>query len=183
MTRVLGDAPTENLATVDWQRVATGPTTEGRVELIVRRLANEGRDLPVEVSLSVEQGLVGDRWCLTQDPDPMSQITLLNCRVARMIAGDGARLREFGDNFLVDLELGAANLPAGTRLRLGEAELEVTSEPHLGCAKFARRFGHDVLRIVNRKDLVPLNLRGIHARVRKPGKVWLGAPATKLAGR
>ena len=97
--------------------------------------------------------------------------------------GSGAepRLEEFGDNFLVDLDIGTANLPTGARLRLGEAELEVTSEPHLGCAKFARRFGHAALRIVNRKELVPLKLRGIHARVLKPGRVWLGAPIAKLA--
>ncbi len=168
------------LEAVDWTRVAAGPASNGRVELIVLRLAKEGRERPEEAVLSREQGLAGDRWCRVDDAELTSQVTLMNSGVARLIAGDEARLEEFGDNFLVDLDIGAANLPTGARLRMGEAELEVTAEPHLGCEKFARRFGHEALRIVNRKELLPLKLRGIHARVLNPGKVWLGAPITKL---
>ncbi len=181
MTRPASKEPANDLEAVDWARVASGPSSEGRVELIVLRLANEGRERPEEAFLTGEQGLVGDRWSRAEDSEGLSQVTLLNSAVAHVIAGNDSRLEEFGDNFLVDLDIGAANLPTGARLRLGEAELEVTSEPHLGCAKFARRFGHAALRIVGRKELVPLKLRGIHARVLKPGRVWLGAPIAKLA--
>ena len=170
-----------DLEAVDWPWVASGPTNEGRVDVIVLRLANEARERPEEALLTVDEGLVGDRWSRADDAEMTSQLTLLNSGVARIIAGGESRLEEFGDNFLVDFDIGAANLPIGARLRLGEAELEVTSEPHLGCAKFARRFGHEALRIVNRKELLHLKLRGIHARVLKPGRVYLGAPIAKLA--
>ena len=54
-----------------------------------------------------------------------------------------------GDQLYVELDLSPANLPAGTRLAVGSAVIEITGQPHLGCAKFAARFGHDAWRFVN----------------------------------
>jgi hypothetical protein len=43
----------------------------------------------------------------------------------------------FGDNLFVDLDISAANLPCGSRLRVGDAIVEVTPKPHNGFSKFA----------------------------------------------
>ena len=67
--------------------------------------------------------------------------------VAALIA-NGQPLTLFGDNLFVDLDISTANLPSGTRLRVGEALVEVTPKPHNGCSKFEGRFGADALRFV-----------------------------------
>jgi MOSC domain-containing protein YiiM len=93
-------------------------------------------------------------------------------------AGDRQRWPLAGDQLLVDFDLSSDNLPAGTRLRVGTAVIEVTTKPHTGCAKFAERFGQDAARWVNsRKDL---RLRGICAVVVEPGKVAAGDAISKL---
>lgn len=167
-----------SLESVDWRGLAKGPALRARVELIVCRLPGEARKLPDAARLSGEEGLEGDRWGPADGAE--RQVTLINHAVARVLARDDARLPELGDNLLVDLDLSEENLPPGTRLRLGEAEVEVTAEPHLGCAKFARRFGHEALRLVNSRELRPLKLRGINARVVRSGEVRVGSPVVKL---
>ena len=51
------------------------------------------------------------------------------------------------DAQLVDLDLSAANLPPGTRLRVGTALGGVTPYPRNGGVKFNARFGNDALRL------------------------------------
>ncbi|HEY8059691.1 MAG TPA: hypothetical protein VID94_13105, partial [Acidimicrobiales bacterium] len=85
-----------------------------------------------------------------------------------------------GDQLYVDLDLGCANLPAGTRLRLGSAVLEVSPLPHTGCAKFIERFGPDAARWVNIGPGKELNLRGINALVVEAGTVRVGDRVNKL---
>ena len=69
------------------------------------------------------------------------QLNVMSSRVADLVAGRADRWQLAGDQLFVDLDLSEANLPAGTRLELGSAVIEITDEPHLGCAKFAARFG------------------------------------------
>ena len=61
--------------------------------------------------------------------------------VGLVAAGDRDRWALAGDQIYVDLDISEANLPAGTRLSLGSAVIEVTPEPHTGCVKFMSRFG------------------------------------------
>ena len=75
------------------------------------------------------------------------------------------------------LELGSdcgENLPVGTRLRAGSATLEVTPEPHNGCAKFRGRFGADALKLTADRRFRQLHLRGIYMRVVAAGEVGVG---------
>ena len=58
--------------------------------------------------------------------------------------------------------------------------LEVTAEPHRGCAKFTKRFGLDAMRWVNSEAGRELNLRGINARVVTPGRVRQGDLVVRL---
>jgi hypothetical protein len=163
--------------------VRLSPVDAGRVELIVRRPAPGEREVLLDGELSVEAGLVGDRWSIAADgelPDPDAQLTLMNSRAASLVAGGTDHGGLAGDQLYVDLDLSRENLPAGTRLEIGSAVVEVTAVPHTGCGKFARRFGVDALKFVNSKDARALNLRGINAKVIVGGTVRLGDAITKV---
>ena len=80
----------------------------------------------------------------------------------------------------IDLDLRQENLPAGTRLQVGSATLEVSEMPHTGCAKFTARFGSDATRFVNSTENRELRLRGMNARVVTPGTVRPGDAIRKL---
>ena len=69
---------------------------------------------------------------------------------------------------------GEPNLPIGTRLRAGNAVLEVTPKAHNGCRKFTSRFGDDALRFVSDPERRHLNLRGIYLQVVEDGEVGVG---------
>ena len=153
---------------------------QGWVSLIVRRLADGRREKPERAQLSVEHGLQGDDWERRPPRDPQAQLAVMRRQIAELIA-NGQDLELFGDNLFVDLDISAANLPPGSRLRVGSAVVEVTEEPHNGCAKFHQRFGADALRFVNQTVTRALNLRGIYWRVVESGEVWIGAPVEVIS--
>ncbi len=157
------------------------PRKLGTVALVVRRGPDKVRETPDRVELRVGAGVGGDAWGRRQHPDREAEITVMQVDVARIIA-NGQPLTLFGDNLLLELDLSARNLPAGTRVRVGTSTLEVTAKPHNGCRKFAARFGHDALRFVSRPDLRHRNLRGIHMRVVEAGDVAVGDSVEVLRG-
>ncbi|MEY2446543.1 MAG: hypothetical protein QOH79_19 [Acidimicrobiaceae bacterium] len=164
------------------------PSDGGTIELVVRRPAVGERELLDEAELSREAGLVGDTWRdrgSRQTPDGSAetnrQLTVMNARAIALFAGeDRARWAEAGDQLFVDINLSDVNLPAGTRLQLGSAVIEITAEPHNGCVKFAARFGQDAARFVNSPAGKELHLRGINARVVQAGRLRRGDVALKL---
>ena len=89
--------------------------------------------------------------------------------VAGLIA-NGQPLMLFGDNLFIDLDLSEDNLPAGSRVRVGEAVLQVTPFPHNGCKKFLSRFGQEALHFVSTRRLRNRNLHGIYMRVIEAGE-------------
>jgi MOSC domain-containing protein YiiM len=170
-------------------KILAAPRDEGRVEMIVRRPRVDGREVLEEGLLDPQQGLVGDGWSARatsrtadRSPHPDMQIALMSARVIDQIAGSRERWALAGDQLFVDLDLSAGNLPAGTRLAVGEALLEVTAQPHTGCRKFVDRFGDDALALVNDRDRRPLRLRGIYARVVRGGRVRRGDLLRKDSG-
>jgi hypothetical protein len=70
----------------------------------------------------------GDAWSRRPPRDPEAQLAVMRRAVAELIA-NGQPPSRFGDNLYVDLDLSAPNLPVGTRLRVGEALVEMTAEP------------------------------------------------------
>lgn len=164
------------------------PPTDGTLELIVRRPAVDEREILAEAQLDPSVGLVGDTWAergSTKTPDgrahPDKQLTMMNARLAALVAGDDHnRWALAGDQLYADLDLSATNLPPGTRLSVGDAVIEVTSEPHTGCAKFGARFGPDALRFVNSPIGRALHLRGINTRVLTAGTIRIGDRIRKL---
>lgn len=169
--------------------VREAPAEEGRLLLIARRPEEEQRELLERAELDLEVGLVGDMWSRrgsssTEDggPNPEAQVTIMGARAAALVSGgdDHSRWAEAGDQLYIDLDLGEENLPAGTRLEIGDAVLEVTAEPHLGCGKFSRRFGVDALKVVNSPDGRALRLRGVNTRVVQPGAITVGDLARRV---
>ncbi len=153
--------------------------TEGVVQLIVRRPAEDEREVLEEAELDLEQGLVGDRWWAGahndgEPRDTSAQLTLTSVRALEQIESDRTRWPLAGDQLYVDLDLAEEGLAAGTRLEVGSAVIEVSAAPHTGCAKFTARFGSDATRFVNSKDGRRQRLRGMNARVITPGTVRVG---------
>jgi MOSC domain-containing protein YiiM len=107
------------------------------------------------------------------------QLNVMNVRATSLIAGDPERWPLAGDQLYVDLDLSGDNLPPGTRLAIGSAVIEVTDQPHRGCAKFKQRFGSDALKFVNSPIGCELNLRGINAKVVQSGEIHPGDVVTK----
>jgi MOSC domain-containing protein YiiM len=167
--------------------IGTSPADRGVVELVARRPAQGEREVLEEAALDVEEGLVGDDWRArgsrhTEDgaAHPDMQIALMSSRVIALLAGSPERWPLAGDQLYVDLDLSRENLPAGTRLAVGTAVLEVTEIPHTGCAKFTERFGPAAIRFVNSREGRALRLRGVYARVIEPGTVRPGDAISKI---
>jgi len=156
------------------------PRDAGRVTLLVSRRPDKERERPVRVMLGPETGMPGDAWGRRPAPERMAQLTVMQADVAAVIA-NGQPLTVFGDNLFLDLDLSAANLPTGSRVRVGGALLEVTPKSHDGCRKFAARFGQEALRLVCMPSLRHRNLRGIFMCVVEPGEVGVGDGASVLS--
>lgn len=84
-----------------------------------------------------------------------------------------------GDQLYVDLDLSVGNLRAGSLLAVGQAVLQVSEAPHLGCAKFVEQFGAAAMRFVNSRTGRQLRLRGMYSQVVEPGIVRPGDIAAK----
>ena len=169
------------------EEIGRSPDSGGVLEMIVRRPQIGEREILGEGELDLAEGLVGDSWKLrsskrTADgaPHPDRQLNLMNSRVVALVAQDKSRWHLAGDQLFVDLDLSERNVPAGTRLAIGSAVIEVTAEPHTGCSKFVERFGLDAMTFVNSSERRGLNLRGVNARVVRPGAVRVGDTVSKL---
>jgi len=159
--------------------VRASPQDNGVVKLIVLRLLGEQRRTPVRAALSESAGVEGDRWNLKPDPNPLSQVSVMNARFLQAVAGAAERMNLAGDNLIVDLDLSESNLPAGTRLRIGEVVIEVTAQPHTACKKFHGRYGKEAVDLANSAVGLALRLRGLYARVVRGGEVRVGDAVRK----
>lgn len=163
------------------EHIRRSPTDNGTLDLIVCRPGVDERRVLEQGTLDLDVGLVGDGWSVrptptTPDgsPNPEGQLALINARAIALIAGEEERWPLAGDQLYVDLDLSWEALPAGTRLQIGDAVIEMTAKPHRGCEKFSARFGTQALRFVNTGVGTVMNLRGRHARVVTPGTISRG---------
>lgn len=186
MTRSTADRLAEHL---DHLRSAPGDT--GTLDLLVRRPAHGVRDVVPEGILDLELGMVGDNWLERATSRAResgrhldAQLTVMGSRMIGLLAPDDATRALAGDQLYVDLDLSHDNLPAGSRLVVGEGEraavIEVTAKPHTGCQKFIRHFGHAAVRFINSPEGRRMRLRGLNARVVVPGVVRRGDPVTRV---
>ena len=167
--------------------IRKSPKDQSVLDLIVSRPEEDAREVMELADLNVEIGLVGDTW---QDrpsirsgdgkAHPDMQITLMNSRVANLVAQSKDRWPLAGDQLFADLDLSKANVPPGTRISVGEAILEATNQPHTGCKKFAERFGVDALEFISSPTSRELQLRGINLKVVQGGEIRPGDAVKKL---
>jgi len=161
--------------------VRRSPADSGVVELLVVRPGVDGREVRDSVEVDVERGIVGDTWVergsrrmADGSANPEAQVTVMNAVAARLVAATPDRMPLAGDQVYVDLDLSTENLPTGTVLDFGGVALEVTAEPHTGCAKFSARFGVEALRLTATPEGRFLRLRGINTRVVRGGRISVG---------
>lgn len=168
------------------EQVRCSPKDSGVLSLISRRPRDEEREVLEEAEISLAEGLVGDNWKTrgsSRTPDgsahPDLQLTLMNSRMIALLADTPQDWAIAGDQLFIDLDLSAKNLPPGTQLRIGTAIIEITPYPHAGCRKFGARFGAEALKFVNSPLGKELQLRGVNAKVVRPGKVRVGDAVRK----
>jgi hypothetical protein len=188
----MGDMPTLTAsglgAALDHLQAA--PADTGTLSLVVRRPANGAREILAEGRLDETAGLIGDNWlsratsrAIAEKRHLDSMITVMSSRMVGLL-GDTDDVRALaGDQLYVDLDLSHDNLPAGSRIAIGDfAVLEVTAKPHAGCKKFLARFGEDAVAFVNSEVGSRMRLRGLNARVVRGGVVRPGDVVHRLGG-
>src|SRR5688500_876788 len=148
--------------------------------MIVRRPSVGTREVLEVAELDTVVGLVGDSWGTRENVDPEAQLNIMNARMAVLLAPDEMGRALAGDQLYIDIDFSDANLPAGSRLRVGDAVIEITPEPHTGCKKFAARFGNEMTRFVNTGAGKELHLRGVCAKVVEGGTIRRGDTVAKL---
>ena len=160
--------------------IRAAPKDGGTLAMIVRRPSVGEREILETGELDTTVGLVGDSWGRRERVDPDAQLNIMNSRMAMLLAPDEVGIALAGDQLYLDIDLSDENLPAGSRLRIGEAVIEITPKPHTGCAKFASRFGAETTRFVNTGEGKRLHLRGVCAKVVEGGTIRRNDPVTKL---
>lgn len=168
------------------EHVRAAPKDSGTIELIARRPKVGEREIVERAELTTEDGLVGDGWPKrpsrkTGAPNLEQQVTIMSSRAIAKIVPARTDWVGAGDQLYVDFDLSTENTPPGTRLQIGSAVVEVSSHPHLGCAKFTKRFGSAATKWVNSDEGKALNLRGVNARVVVAGEIRTGDVIRKLA--
>lgn len=166
------------------EEILAAPKDGGPVEMIVRRPAENQREMIDTGELTSTEGLVGDDWKnrVDGDEEPFreAQLTLMNARVADAVAVTRDRWPLAGDQIYVDMDISKETLPAGTRLGVGDAVIEISEQPHTGCAKFSGRFGKEALRWANVGEGRDRRFRGVYAFVVVNGSFRVGDKVTKL---
>ena len=145
------------------------------VDALVLRAPSGARQQPPQASLTVAEGLIGDRWSLGK-ANPGDQVSMMNVDVAHLIA-NGQSVVLFGDNLFTRMDLSEAALPVGTVLQVGSARLQVSEKPHVPCGQFKARFGEAAFRCAANDH----RIRGVYLTVVESGSAALGDPITILS--
>ncbi|HEY0429687.1 MAG TPA: hypothetical protein VGC76_18035 [Pyrinomonadaceae bacterium] len=169
------------------EEILESPKDNGVLRLIVRRPKENEREVLETGELDLNVGLIGDNWKIrgsssTADgaSNPEKQLNIMNSRAAALVAQNENRWKLAGDQLFVDFDLSDENLPAGTHLAIGSAIVEITPAPHNGCKKFVARFGLDAMKFVNSPVGKKFHLRGVNARVVRPGTIKKGDLVKKI---
>jgi hypothetical protein len=163
------------------------PTAVARVNSLCMRPGPDLREERTSLEFCPERGAIGDRWehrtwlyLPNGKPDPRVQVAICNSRVLALIQAATGIRHHPGDTVFTDLDLSSQNLPAGTRLRVGLAVLEISDVENDACAKFAAHYGAPVLEWIRLPQNRPLRLRGLFARIVSGGLVHVGDLIVKL---
>ena len=161
--------------------VLASPQDDGRIVAIVVRPATNQRRVLTTARFTPEAGIDGDRWVDEPSPNPLGQVSLMNARFLRQIAGHDDAVALAGDNLIVDFDLSEDNLPPGSRLTIGKGVvIEVNGEPHTGCGKFQKRYGTEARAFMNNARGMQIHLRGRYGSIVRGGTIVVGDGVRKL---
>lgn len=167
--------------------ILAAPKDKALIEQVCFRPDFGAREFPQTLELTVEHGIVGERWCRDPwlrlpdgSPDPRIQVSILSKRVMDLCWRNRDQTVHPGDPIVVDMDLGMENLPIGSKLQAGTAVLEVSDMFNTACAKWQQRYGGDSLRWINFPRHRPLRLRGILCKIVRDGRVSKGDLLTKV---
>lgn len=158
--------------------ILAAPKDEGPIDHLCFRPARNERQFPTTLRLTRAEGIPGDRW-LTEPwqrlpdgaPDPDLQVSILPKRVLTLVWRNRDTVPHPGDTIVADLDLGVANLPAGSLLQAGTAVLRVSAYFNEGCVKWKARHGQAAKDFIVAPGHAPLRLRGIICAVEADGTV------------
>ena len=183
---------TQHASTIELEQglseVLASPTEAGHLTAIFVRPAPSERRTLDSATLTPDGGIDGDRWVSDSyyrlkdgRPDPRCQVSMMNDRFLRQVAGDKDDMCLAGDNLIVDLDLSETNLPAGSQISIGrEVIIEITDQKHTGCSKFAQRYGPEAKTFANNAQGTALHLRGRYARIVCGGAIRVGDAVRKV---
>lgn len=167
--------------------VLAAPKNNAPVDILCRRPDRNQREFPGLLKLTVRDGIEGDYemskpWSTLPDgsPDPRIQVSILPKRVLDLVWRDRENVTFPGDTIIADLNVTLDNMPVGTRLQVGSAQIEVSDLWNEGCAKWKVRMGRAAYDWTSAPEHEPLRLRGIYCRIVGDGEVKLGDSIRKL---
>src|SRR5215210_2089282 len=127
MTRATLRTSHELAAQLDHLQAA--PVEVGTLDLVVRRPANGERKVLDQGVLDLADGLVGDNWlaratsrAIAEGRHLKAQVTVMSSRMIGLLADTDEERALAGDQLYVDLDISYANLPAGSRIALGDPD-------------------------------------------------------------
>lgn len=167
--------------------VMAAPKDRGIIDSLCLRPERNQRQVVREITLTVDQGIPGERWLTAPwltlpdgAPDPRIQVSVLSKRVMDLVWRDRTGTPHPGDPIVADMDLSETNLPVGTRLQAGTSVIEVSNAFNDGCVKWKVRYGADAKDWITLPDNRALRIRGILCRVVQDGIVTLNDRLTKI---
>lgn len=169
------------------QGVRAAPKDDVPVEQLCFRPGYGERMFPDALTLTRAQGIPDERWAKAPwmrladgRPDPRIQVSILSRRVMDAVWHDRDNTVHPGDTIIADLDTSEANLPAGARLQVGTAVIEVSDLFNEGCVKWKARYGAAAKDWITLPENRPLRLRGLLCRIVEDGRVSVGDRLIRL---
>jgi hypothetical protein len=178
-----------NRATLDAAipSILNAPKNGATIEQLCFRPGFGERTYVDEIAVTAAGGVEGCRWSHTpwmklEDGagDPRIQVSILQKRVLDLVYDSTADDLHPGDTMIVDMDLSHANLPIGTILQAGTAQLRVTDYWNDACVKWKVRYGSDALDWVREEANIKSRLRGVTCQIVTDGVIVNGTPLIKV---
>lgn len=171
-----------------WSSLPAAPRERGCVTQVCVRADVGQRKFPDVLELCPKRGGIGDRWergtwiqLPDGSPDPRVQLAITSRHVLDFLQTLTGCLHHPGDTLIVDFDLSRNHLPAGARVRIGSALVEVSDVENDACGKFAAHYGVDVFNWIRAASNRDRRHRGLFARVVSGGRVRSGDPVIRCA--
>lgn len=167
--------------------LAAAPKTDACIHSLCFRPAFNQRTHPDSLTLTVAEGVPGERWLTAPwlrlpdgRPDPNIQVSILPTRMLDLVWLDRTGTPHPGDTIVADLDTAQTNLPPGTLLQAGTAVLRVSDLFNDGCVKWKTRYGADAKTFITQPGHPELRLRGILCAIVKDGTVTMADRIIRL---